>query len=609
MGVNMNKKDLSDYRTKLFRLDANEIKQRDLYLRKIAVGELLGPVTGYPTIDKTHFKFMTEEDILTEQPVKNVYQELYDNNYEYPSQTALIFFGNRISFRSFFRNIDNVAKALVSNGVKNGDFITIMSVTVPEAVYIFYACAKLGVVADFMNPLLTKGRKERIIGCGSKIAVVLDKFYSSVIQDVRAAGIEKIVILPTLNSSFLGLVSKKIKLDKDYNEVSWNSFIKEGKGEKVPQTVCYEKEMPLVAVSSSGSTGFPKSILLTHDSFENSVHAYPRCDVKISRNDLYYQIIPPWFSTGISTSVHLPLTYGGTLYMDPRFDREVFVKNNLRLNPTGTIAPASMFQGFLDENILPQKGNLSNYKVCFQGGEKVEMKDKLSIEEVFKRYNSEAKLMNGYGQCECGAGIATQTQNTPANVTAGIPIPGVTIMIVDDNRQEVIEGTRGEILVNTPCSMKEYFNDSEATEKYFYYDENGTKWNCTGDVGFIDSDGELTVEGRMNDYSIVAGQKIYNFDIEDIIRRLDYIQNCDVFTDNTGMLVAHIILKEDRIQQEKEFTIKDIQKAIMKSRGNKNYIPKKYKFRTEFPNSATGKRDVAAMKAETEGFISADNAS
>ena len=600
----MTKEELMEYKKKLIELSEKEKIERDLYLKKLATGQIQGPPVGYPTIDKPWLKYMDDESIVSHPEVKNVYKELYDNNKDHLDDIALMYFGAKISYRKLFENIDRTAQALKANGVKKGDFVTISSALNPETIYTFYALAKMGAVANFMSPFFDKnGMVERIKDCNSKIAIVMDKFYPGLKPTLEKSNIEKTIVLPTLNSSILGLVSKTYKVKKGDSEIYWNKFVKEGKNVETPELVDYEKQMPLAMVYSSGTTGASKAILLTHDSFENSIHAYPRCGVKLSRGEVYYQIIPPWFSTGISTSTHLPLSNGVTLFMDPRFERKVFVKNNLKLNPTGTIAAISMYQGFLDPKLL-KKGNLSNLNVAFQGGEKLEMKDKLHIEEAFKKYNSNARLMNGYGQCECGAGITTQTINTPSNTTVGIPIPGVTVGIYDEDRNELSYGIRGEVLANTPCSMKEYYKNPEATAEYFYYDKNGVKWNCTGDIGVLNNNGELEVLGRAEDYSIIEGKKIYNFDIENSIRKMSFIQNCDVFTDNHGRLVAHIILKPEFDDASKyEEYLSDIQDSIYSDYSDADMIPVFFKVRNSFPFAKSGKRDVAKMKEEMDGFI------
>ena len=599
----MKKEDLLKYKKYLLSFSKEELRQRDLYLKKLATGIIQGPMTNYPSIDKTWLQFMDDEQILKDVPVKNVYQELYDNNKDHLDQIALLYFGAKITFRDFFNNIEATQKALIANGVKKGDFVTISSALNPETLYTFYALAKIGAVANFMSPFFDKdgGMIDRIADCNSKLAIVMDQFMPDLEETLNKSIIEKIVVLPTLNSSPIGFIKNTYIAKKSKNEIKWNKFIKEGKNVEVSNEIPFESQMPLAMVYSSGSTGASNAILLTHDSFENSVHAYPRCGVEIQRAKVYYQVIPPWFSTGISTSAHLPLTYGGTLYMDPRFERKVFVHNNLKLNPAGTIAAISLYQGFLEPKLLT-KGNLSNLEIAFQGGEKTELEDIENIEKVFKEYNCNNRLLVGYGQCECGAGICTQTKNTPKDVTVGIPIPGVKIGIFDENRNELPFNTRGEVLVSTPCSMKGYYKNPVATSEYFYYDDAGEKWNCTGDIGIIQNNGELEVLGRANDYSIIKGCKVYNFDIENAIRKTGFIQNCDVFTDNDGELVAHIILK-DLSQTNYSDLIVAIQESIYNELNEYDYVPEIFKFRDSFPAAKSGKRDTKAMKQEKTGFI------
>ena len=78
----------------------------------------------------------------------------------------------------------------------------------------------------------------------------------------------------------------------------------------------------------------------------------------------------------------------------------------------------------------------------------------------------------------------------------GIPIPGVTVKIVDDDFQELPYGKRGQIVVDTPCGMLEYYHKPEATDKYFRYDEQGVRWSCTGDIGSMGDKGDLFVDAK-----------------------------------------------------------------------------------------------------------------
>ena len=298
--------------------------------------------------------------------------------------------------------------------------------------------------------------------------------------------------------------------------------------------------------------------------------------------------------------------------MDPRFERDVFVKNIVKAKPNYCVAPTSMYEGFLDEKLVKNK-DLSFFNYPFEGGEPLSDEVATKIETVFKQHGNNSPLRVAYGQCECGAAITTQTQMAESTRgSVGIPLPGITIGVFDDDFNELPYYERGQILANTPCSMLGYYKNDKATEEYFHIDKNGRKWNCTGDIGYIDEKGNLFVEGRASDYSIINGEKIYNFDIENIIMELDGIKMCDVleFDDDDKKEVAVHIIFTDEIQKNMktnknylEEKLHSLQQYIYEKTNNENMVPCRFKIRESFPYAKSGKRDVAKIKQEKDGFI------
>lgn len=569
--------------------------------------------SGYPTIDKPWYVNYNKNELEKEIQKKTVFQEVYDNNIKFQKDLALEFFGSKINYSTFFKNIEMTAKAFKEYGIKKGDFVTICAAGIPETVYSFYALSKIGAVANMIAPHFEKKDLiARISDCESDTLIIMDEFYPELKEAIKGSRIKNIIILPTLNSSMLRFITKTYKIDSFSNELYWNQFIKDGRKQKETETISYEKDLPLTMVYSSGTTGASKGILLSNDSFQNSIQSYPASGVDISRGQKFYQIIPPWYSTGLSTSIHLPLSYGTSVFMDPRFERDIFVKNIIKAKPNYCVAPTSMYEGFLDEKLVGNK-NLSFFNYPFEGGEPLSNEVASKIEKVFKEHGSNAQLRVAYGQCECGAAITTQTQkaeNTRGSV--GIPLPGVTIGIFDEQFNELKYYERGQILANTPCSMLGYYKNEEATKEYFHIDKNGIKWNCTGDIGYIDEKGNLFVQGRASDYSIIDNEKIYNFDIENILMELDEIKMCDVLEfDNNGTkeLAAHIIFT-DKVQKEIEENpeyleekLFEIKQYIYERTNNEKMVPHRFKIRKSFPYAKSGKRDVSKIKEEKDGFI------
>ena len=602
----MKKEDLEKLKSKIVKLSEKELKERDKYLQDLVNGKLSGPLTNYQSIDKPWLKYY---DLNIDSNFFNmtVYESLTKFNKEHLNDIAIEYFGAKISYKKLFENIDKLASSFKANGVKKGDFITICAPGIPETVYSFYSLSKLGAVSNMIAPYFDKQDFiDRIYDCKSKILIVMDNFYEEIKDAVSKSLIEKIVIVPSLNSSPLKILNKKYKVSG--NETLWSTFINEGKNISDVQMVPYEKDLPLVMVYSSGTTGASKGILLTNDSFQNSVSAYFKSGLDIHRNQKLYQIIPTWYSTGISTSVHLPLTCGATVFMDPRFERDIFIKNVIKAKPNYALAPTSMYEGFLNNKNLKNK-DLSYFTNAFEGGEPLSKELGFRINEVFKNHNNTSSIKVGYGQCECGATITTQTNKTEhCNGSVGIPLPDINIQICDENMNEVMTGKRGQIVVNTKSSMSKYFKNESESNKYFYIDKNGQKWNCTGDIGYMDLNGNLFVEGRASDYSIINGEKFYNFDIENIIKNIKGIKLCDVLhrnKENNQELVVHLIIEENTILDPNNI-LKEIQNKIYEVTGNINMVPHVFKFRKEFPYAKSGKRDTLKMMNETDGFIEID---
>ena len=606
----MKKKYLEKLKFKIAQLTDEELNLRDKYLQDIANGKILGPMTNFQSIDKQWLKYYDLRKISSCEN-KTVYQSLYEHNKENLKNLAIEYFESKISFAQLLLNIDKTAKSFEQNNVKKGDFVTICAPGIPETVYSFYALSKLGAVANMIAPYFDKNDfVERIADCKSKLLIVMDEFYVEIKDAVERSQIEKVIVVPTLNSSPLKFMKKKYSTDKNKNEIYWNDFIHEGKNRTESATVSYEPNIPLTMVYSSGTTGASKGILLSNDSFQNSVNAYFESGLDISSGQKFYQIIPTWYSTGISTSVHLPLICGASIYMDPRFERQIFVKNILKVKPNYCVAPTSMYEELLSNNMLKNK-NLSFFYNAFEGGEPLSKELAERINQVFREHGNNSSIKVGYGQCECGATITTQTDNTEhCNGSVGIPLPNINIQICDNNMDEIMTGNRGQIVVKTPSSMLEYYRNKAESDKYFFIDKFGNKWNCTGDIGYIDKNGNLYVEGRASDYSIINNEFIYNFDVEKIIKNIAGIKLCDILSNKTedgyDQLVAHIILDDGVNNQNNMVILSQIQEKIYELTNNLNMVPKIFKIWKEFPYAKSGKRDIQKMKRETGDFIYVD---
>lgn len=572
-------------------------------------------LTGYPSIDKPWEKFyvnIKKNRLFLET---TPYIGFVQNNKDYPNEVAVEYFGAKITFGEMISKIDDTAKALAEFGVKKGGYVTICSTTTPEVIYAFYAISKLGAVANVISPFYTPEELlARIDECESKVIIMVDKFVPKFKAALNNDEDKKIVVLPMMNSSILRVVSKKYKTTCK-NEILWNDFIDSGKDFGNVETDPYEPLKPQAMVYSSGTTGASKGIVLSVDSFQKLINAYGNSGFDTSRLQSVYQNIPPWHSTGLSLGINFPLSFGVKVCVDPRFDHDIFVKNVLKFKPEYILTNTSMYQGFTFEKSLKRlKGkSLAFLKYPVEGGEPLTEKDVLNIEKVFRDHGSSARLLNGYGECECGATVTTDiTGHKFSNDASGIPLPDITtVAIFDDDFVELKCCERGNILVNTEIGMLEYFKNEKATEEFFHFDKDGKKWSITGDIGYINEDGSVVVLGRKSDRTHIDGEKIYLFDVERAILKFEKVKLCEVQThpENDEKLVAHIVWENDAVAEIKqnpnlqEVYYKAIQDTVLELTKNQNMVPHCFCQHDSFPSAHSGKRDIKVIKSDVADLV------
>lgn len=575
-----------------------------------------GEKTGYGTLDRPWDSFYSnikQNDLfLNTTP----YQGLVLGNKDYPNEKAIEYFGANITYGDLFKNIDIVAKSLKEYGVKKGDYVTICSTTTPEVVYLFYALSKIGAVANIISPFYTPEElMARINECESQTIIMVDQFLPKFKDALNKEKNKNIIVLPLMNSSILRFVKKGYKVDGKTNEISWKTFINDGRNRENPTVDGYEKDKPQVMVYSSGTTGASKGIVLSVDSFQTLINAYGNSGFDTSRRQKVYQNIPPWHSTGISLGVNFPLSFGVKVCTDPRFDHDVFIKNVLKFKPEYILTNTSMYQGFTFEKSLERLNgkSLSFLKYPVEGGEPLTKRDIENIENVFRTHGSNARLLNGYGQCECGATVTTDiTSHKFSDDASGIPLPNITTVgIFDDNFKELKYGERGNVNVKTDIGMIEYFKNPKSTEEFFHKDSTGEVWSQTGDIGYMNEDGSLVVLGRKSDFSIIDGVKIYNFDIENAVLSSNIVKLCEVQThpEDSNKIVCHVVWEndiKDAIKKNPElerYYFESIQKSVLDTLQIEQAVPYSFCVRDSFPSAYSGKRDIKFIKGDIEGLI------
>lgn len=573
-------------------------------------------ITGYPSIDKPWIKYY-DEKADQNMVFHTIYEKILENSKKYPQDVAIRYYGNKITYKQLIENADKCANALYSEGIREENCVTLCTSYVPEAIYIMIACSKIGAIANFINPLFKPDEMiARIKDTASKLFFIMDEMLDKNMETVIAkSGIKTAVIMPIAQSmkgtskfiqSFKRCISRKKRIGtNDYEIKEWSIFLVEAtdSAARVP----YKENRGVIMVYSSGTTSASKGILLTEDGINATISSYNSSDFSYERGDTFYAVIPIWFSTGNVLSILMPLCKGITIIPELLFDKERVVKGIIKYKPTMTLAATSIWM-----TLIQSKHNnidLSSLQYPITGGEKVTKVDEDNITKFLVSHKCSAPLLKGYGMCELGSTITTTTRNHNKPNSAGYPIKDVIVTAFDtDTNKELPYNERGEIRVNSPARMKEYFKNPVATNKFFFEDDNGQIWGCTGDIGYVDADGFVFIEGRASDsFFSENGKLIYLFDIEKVALQDVNVSQCKAINKeihNRNIPVLHLALKSHMNIDTADF-IRNIANK-MEEELPKEAIPVYYKIWTALPVHSNGKRDVEKLREAETGLYDAN---
>lgn len=561
-------------------------------------------MTGYPSIDKPWLKYYKEDDLKHIAENTTIYQNIYNNNYKYPDDVALIYYGRSISYREFFNKIECTKQAYLKMGVKEGDNVAFLMLSCPEMIYSILALNQIGACANMVNPTFTAEQmRDRINDSEADIILILDQLYGRIESVMKDICPNTKIIVPLENS--MPFAVKTIahfklnkKIEKTTNTLYWNDFIKSAIGEKSIYEYKYKENMPAVMVYSSGTTGASKGIVLTNDGINGTIAHYDNSEYEFSRGDKFLHMGAPWLSTLLVVCFLMPLQKGISVIIEPLFSEETFYKGIKKHKPTMTLSTISHWL-YVVNHPDADKIDFSNMKYPITGGEKVLLETETTINEYFREHGCQSRMIIGYGMCELGSTAVTNSKYHFKQGSPGYPITGVTVAAFDkETNEEMRYGERGEIRVLTPNRMKEYYKRPDATSEFFWIDNNNQVWGCTGDVGYVDEDGFVYVEGRINDtFQSTSGKNIFCFDIENIILEHEDVYQCEVIGISVGDYdepFAFVTLKNG-----KEVNVENIKMQITEicsDRLNEESQPKFLEILERFPIKPSGKRDLDELR-------------
>lgn len=599
--------ELKEYRDKLSKLTEEEQKKRDLYLRKLSTGEMLGPQTSFPDIDKNHLYHYSEEDIMEELPKKKAYDYCLNINENNRNEVMFEYFNKKIKKEEVKEKIDEVAKVLVNDyHISVGDKVSLCLPTLPETYYLFFALNKIGAIANFIDPRINEERIKECIGDDSKLIFAVDTFSEKIDNATKNLKCDVISVsaAESLSVPMKIIYKTKTKIKNVNRFVKFKDFVKGKNSESHNEidNVEYQPDMVAGIVYTSGTTGVPKGVMLTNDNI-NSVAFHQRKNMtEMKDRDRYLVIMPPFIAYGLVCGICCPVFAEQRMILIPNFKPENFPDLVIKNKPNHMLGVPSFFENLVKNEKLKNM-DLSFIKYCIVGGDKLNVETEKNINEFFRTHGAKINIVKGYGMTE----LSSAAVSTPNNLENKIGSVGITyvnnnIKIINPETHDFLRNDEiGEVYIESPSMMYGYVNNMEEQQKVIVQDEYGKKWVKTGDLGSIDEKGNLTIVNRIKRMIVRPdGHNVFPSVIEDLLNTHKAVENCVVVGLNSNDSVngkiptAIVVLKDEYSNFEEEVKQQLIELSSVKLPPRD--VALEYIFVKELPLTSVGKIDVNKLE-------------
>lgn len=435
---------------------------------------------------------------------------LRDRARSHPDQTAYLAGDTEITFRDFDRRADRVANALAAAGVGPGDRVAILDKNSLEYAEQMFGAARIGAVQVPVNYRLAPDEVAYIVNnAQAKVFIVGPGFLP--VLDAIAGKLEHTTHVVVIGGS-------------GHNYEDYTTWV-EGASDTRPCHTPGTSDV-FVQLYSSGTTGLPKGVMLTHDNFLAAL-AVTTGEWDIDESSVLMVAMPMYHVAGNVLTVSA--IYNGIPGVLAREPDPTTIAQGIERHRVTHIFLVPVLLQFMQ--LIPEVAacDLSSLKLVLYGASPIS-------EDVLRgalRMLPDADFMQVYGLTEVTGAITMlpaadhhpDGPNTHRLRSAGLPNLNTTLKIADPaTQEEVPPGQVGEILCRTPQNMKGYWGMPDATATALSEDN----WFRTGDAGYLDEDGYLYIHDRVKDMIISGGENIYPAEVENVLMSHPAVSDCAV---------------------------------------------------------------------------------
>jgi fatty-acyl-CoA synthase len=407
--------------------------------------------------------------------------------------------GERVSFRLLAERVERTARGLLAIGVQPGDRVAMWLQNTPEWVYTYLAVATIGAALVPVNTALRTDEAAYVIGHSDASVLVVGRQLRDrdLLEQARLVLADDRVSVRTL---------VVVGGEDVPDAITMAELIKRGEevlSERVLAASAVQNDAVVLLLYTSGTTGFPKGAMHSHNILRNVSDAAER--MRLGVDDVVVLYLP-FFHIFAASSVLAFLMTGGTIVLMESFDAARSLELMERERATVAYGVGTMFYDQLHHESLPDR-DLSSLRLCLSPGAPALVRE---LDAAM------GPTINGYGMTETSAFTALPRPEDDLDHradTVGLPLPGFELRIVDASGAPVSTGTTGELIVRGHPVMLGYYKNPEASAAAL--DAGG--WFRTGDLAALTEDGYLRFMGRSKDMIRVAGENVDPLQVEAVL--------------------------------------------------------------------------------------------
>lgn len=563
-------------------------------------------LTRYPSIDRPQERFYRTKPVREIETQQTIYELIFNSNKNNMAVPAIEYMGVTWSFSKLKAETDKAADAFAKSGLKLGDTVLLGVSNCPEAVATLLALNKLGVISKWFDVRAgEKDIEDYANDSNCRYLIAFDMLLPKIQMILDNTNLEKVLIIyPTDSLSIIMQAAYSLKanrLPKDSRYVRFKKFVKDGNSNSNIPCIAFDKKRPTIMIQSSGTTGKPKIIVHSDFSATSCVRKLSYSDLPVGQGKTLLDALPPWIAYALGQAIIYPLSLGTKVKLCPTFEPNM-VMDNLGEFTLSFAAP--FHYRYIRDNFSKlskkQRDGLTKLDCLVSGGDKISVEENKELEEILG-----AVLVNGYGNNEGWGCLTVNPTKYNKYGTVGIPKYGETIIAYDVNtRKELPYGESGEICSLTDTMFLYYEGNPEVTNAVKQLHPDGKVWLHTGDLGFIDEDGFITLNGRARRVIVRQGFKISAYTIEDKICEHPTVKECvavevkDTLEEHVPMV--YIVLRDDTADHE---TVRQSIYDKCHSELKEYEIPKYFRIVDSLPYTQNGKYDFRLLEKQGNEFV------